>query len=200
MRRIETIDDLQGLYGEPVPTSLAKVATFLTPSYRAWIEGARFCVLSTVGPNGVHGSPRGDVEPVVRIHDARRVLMPDWRGNNRLDCLRDIVSDGRAALFFMVPGTKTTVRINGRAWLTDDDGLRESFERKGLHPATVIVFEISEVYTQCAKALMRSGLWDGDQSEGLPTTGQILAEMTDGAVGVGDYDATYEQNAEPRMW
>ena len=194
------LEDLGALYGAPVEASLSKVAPRLTPLYRAWIEGARFCVLSTVGARGVNGSPRGDIDPVVRVADDRTLLLPDWQGNNRLDCLRDIVTDGRAALLFMVPGSKTTVRVNARAFLTDDDELRRSFERKGRHPATVIVFEIVEVYTQCAKAIMRSALWEGDQSVGLPTVGQIMAEVSDGAFGTGDYDEKYEERALPKLW
>ena len=200
MRKIESVDALDTLYSTPVPASVVKVAKGLTPLYRAWIEGARFCILSTVGPKGVHGSPRGDDGPVVRVRDARTLLLPDWRGNNRLDCLRDIVEDGRVALLFMVPGSKTTVRVNGRAFLTDDQKLRESFARKSVLPATVIVIEVAEVYTQCAKALMRSGLWARDDADTVPTVGQILAEMSDGEYGGAEYDANYEQNAQPRMW
>ncbi|MDA7426480.1 pyridoxamine 5'-phosphate oxidase family protein [Thalassococcus lentus] len=201
LNKIDSIDALEALYPDVVPSALSKVAKHLTPLYRRWIEGARFCVLSTVGPDGVHGSPRGDVDPIVRVAGPKTMLMPDWRGNNRLDCLRDIVSDGRAAMIFMVPGTNTTVRVNGHATLTDDADLRASFEKKGRQPATVIVFEVTEVYTQCAKALMRSALWSGeDQSQGLPTVGQILADMTNGEVGGAEYDATYAEKAQPRMW
>lgn len=200
LRRIETSEELDRLYDSPVAASITKVALRLTPLYRSWIEGARFCILSTVGPGGVHGSPRGDDGPVVRVADADTLLMPDWRGNNRLDCLRDIAEDGRVALLFMVPGLKTTVRVNGRAYLTDDQGLRESFARKSILPATVIVIEVAEVYTQCAKALMRSGLWDRDDRDSVPTVGQILADMSDGQLGGADYDATYEEKAIPRMW
>lgn len=200
MRRIEDTAELEQLYEAPVPTSLSKVAHALTPLYRAWIEGSRFCVLCTAGPSGVHGSPRGDDGPVVRIEDTRTLLMPDWRGNNRLDGLRDIVEDGRVALLFLVPGSKTTVRVNGRAVLTDDAALRQSFARKSILPATVIVIEIAEVYTQCAKALMRSGLWQRDDRDSVPTVGQILADMTGGAIDAPDYDTHYEENAKPRMW
>ncbi|WP_371226217.1 pyridoxamine 5'-phosphate oxidase family protein [Roseovarius sp. 2305UL8-3] len=200
MRILKKTDELTGLYPDAVPASLTKVATRLTPLYRDWIEGARFCVLSTVGPDGVHGSPRGDDGPVVRVQDAQTLLMPDWRGNNRLDCLRDIVEDGRIALLFMVPGSNTTVRVNGRAVLTDNLPLRESFARKSILPATVIVIEIAEVYTQCAKALMRSGLWSRNDKDSVPTVGQILADMSDGEMGGPDYDANYEEYAKPRMW
>lgn len=201
MRRIETAAQLEALYDAPVPASLSKVAHHLTPSYRRWVEAARFCVISTVGARGAHGTPRGDVDPVVRVADPRTILLPDWRGNNRLDALRDLIEDPRIAFLFMIPGTKTTVRVNGKAWITDDPDLRASFEKKNMQPATVIVTEVSEVYTQCAKALMRSGLWDGAPvPDGLPTVGEILADMTNGAMGGADYDATYEEKAIPRLW
>ncbi|WP_292289309.1 MSMEG_1061 family FMN-dependent PPOX-type flavoprotein [Marivita sp.] len=201
MRRIETIDDLEALYGEPVPASLSKVADHLTSSYRRWIEAARFCVISTAGPNGTHGTPRGDIDPVVRVADPRTILLPDWQGNNRLDGLRDLIDDPRIAFLFMIPGSKTTVRVNGRAWITDDADLRATFRKKSMLPATVVVTEVAEVYTQCAKALMRSGLWDGDPApEGLPTVGEILADMTDGALGGPEYDTGYEARAIPKLW
>ncbi|SMX47208.1 pyridoxamine 5'-phosphate oxidase family protein [Maliponia aquimaris] len=201
MRRLETIADLEALYGPPVPAALTKVAQHLTPLYRRWIEGARFAVLSTVGPEGVHGSPRGDDGPVVRVADERTLMLPDWWGNNRLDCLRDIVTDGRCALLFLVPGTNTTLRVNGRACLTDDAGLRQGFARGERLPATVIVVEVAEVYPQCAKALMRSGMWTcGDISTGLPTMGDFLADMSKGEMGGKDYDRSYPEAAKPRMW
>lgn len=200
MRTLTEVDELTALYPEAVPAAVAKVAARLTPLYREWIEGSRFCILSTAGPEGVHGSPRGDDGPVVRVRDDRTLLMPDWRGNNRLDCLRDIVRDGRVALLFLVPGSNTTVRVNGRAVVTDDDALRESFARKSILPATVIVISIAEVYSQCAKALIRSGLWGRDDRDSVPTVGQILAEVTDGAHGGAGYDANYEDYARPRLW
>ncbi|MGJ8604434.1 MAG: MSMEG_1061 family FMN-dependent PPOX-type flavoprotein [Marivita sp.] len=201
MRRIETIDALEALYDAPVPASLSKVADHLTPAYRRWIEAARFCVISTAGPNGTHGTPRGDIDPVVRVADPQTILLPDWQGNNRLDALRDLIGDPRIAFLFMIPGTKTTVRVNGRAFVTDDADLRASFERKSMHPATVIVTHVTEAYTQCAKALMRSGLWEGAPvPEGLPTVGEILADMTDGQMGGADYDTHYEARAIPKLW
>lgn len=200
MQKIQTLEELHAAYGEPVEASLTKVVTRLTPTYQKWIEGSRFCVLSTVGPDGTDGSPRGDDGPVVRVRDAQTLLMPDWRGNNRLDTLRNIVRDPRIALLFLVPGSKTTVRVNGRAWITTDPETCQSFEQRGKHPASVIVIEIVECYTQCAKALMRSGLWERDDRDSVPTAGQIFVEITDGAYGGGDYDATYEEKAAPRMW
>ena len=200
MQKIETIEALETLYPPAVESAKRKVSHALTPLYRAWIEAARFCILSTVGPDGVHGSPRGDNGPVVHVEDARTLWMPDWRGNNRLDCLRDIVADGRAAMIFMIRGTNTTVRVNGQAWLTDDLNLRKGFAKGESLPSTVIVFEIGEVYTQCAKALMRSGLWASEAPDGLPTVGQILADMTNGDHGGEAYDKNYAEYAKPRMW
>ncbi len=200
MRTLKTMEELTNLYPEAVPASIMKVAKQLTPLYRDWIEGSRFCILSTVGADGVHGSPRGDDGPVVRVKDSNTALIPDWRGNNRLDCLRDIVEDGRIAILFMVPGSNTTVRINGQAVLTDDLQLRESFARKSILPTTVIVIAVEEVYTQCAKALIRSGLWSRNDKDTVPTVGQIMADMSDGEYGGAEYDANYEENAKPRMW
>lgn len=200
MEFIDTVEGLEALYPAAVPAAIRKVADHLTPLYRAWIEGARFCILSTVGPDGVHGSPRGDDGPVARVDSPQVIAMPDWRGNNRLDCLRDIVSDGRIALLFMVPGSNTTVRVNGRARLTDDPELRAGFAKGDKLPATVILVEVAEVYTQCAKALMRSDLWARDDASGLPTVGEILADMSNGVDGGAEYDRNYPEYAKPRMW
>ena len=201
MQWIEEISELEDLYGTPGAASLRKVAGRLTPEYRKWIMASRFCVISTVGPDGTDGSPRGDDGPVVLELDEHTLAMPDWRGNNRMDTLRNIVADGRISLMFMVPGSNTIVRVNGMARVTTDDPLRERFEFKGKHPRSVIVIRIAEVYTQCARAPMRAGLWtSGDESEGLPSAGDILAEMTDGEVGGKPYDDAWGARAEKGMW
>lgn len=201
MRRIEDVDALEALYGTPGAPALRKVADRLTPLYRKWIMASKLCVLSTVGPEGTDGSPRGDEGPVVLELDAFTLAMPDWRGNNRLDSLRNIVIDGRVALMFLVPGSNNVVRVNGRAFLTDDAELRARFGKKGRLPATVIVIRIGEVYTQCARALMRAGTWAGaDESADLPTVGEILAEMTSGEEGGAPYDDAWGARAEATMW
>jgi len=198
---ITDIAALEALYGTPGAPSLRKVAHRMTPLYRHWIMASKFCVLSTVGPDGTDGSPRGDTGPVVVEQDAGTLLMPDWRGNNRLDSLRNIVNDGRVSLMFMIAGSNTVVRVNGRAYLTADADMCAKFDKAGRHPATVIVIEIGEIYTQCARALMRSGLWsDPDTSDSLPTAGQILAEMTDGEEGGAPYDDAWPARAAKSMW
>lgn len=201
MRVIDDVATLEALYGEPASPSVRKVARRLTPLYRGWILAARFCVLSTVGPEGTDASPRGDDGPVVTELDPGTLALPDWRGNNRLDSLRNIVRDGRVSLMFMVPGSNNVVRVNGTAQLTDDGALRARFDKDGRRPATVIVISITEVYSQCARAVMRARLWSaGDESEGLPTMGEILAEMTRGEEGGAAYDAAWGARAARTMW
>ena len=152
-----------------------------------------------MGDKGVHATPRGDDGPVVVVEDDATLLMPDWRGNNRLDALRDIVLDGRVALLFMVPGSKTTVRVNANAWLTDDAALRDRFENGKGKPATVLVFDILEIYTQCAKAFLRSGLWLRDDADTVPTAGEIMADLAREPLSP-TYDKDYDERAKSRMW
>ena len=200
---MKTIDDLAALeavYDRPVPASLTKVVTHVTPLYRAWIGAARFCVLTTVGPEGTDASPRGDDGPVVRIVDAQTLWLPDWRGNNRIDSLRNIVRDGRVSLMFMVPGCNNVVRVNGEAVLTADASVTESFAQGGKHPKTVIVVTVGEIYFQCAKALMRSALWQaGDESGAVPTAGDFIREYNEG-FDAAAYDDGYAEYARERMW
>ena len=201
MDRIDSIAALEAQYCTPGEASLKKVTAVLTPAYRTWVEAARFCILTTVGPNGTDGSPRGDEGPAVTVLDDWTLAMPDWRGNNRLDSLRNIVEDGRVSLMLMVPGKTNVIRINGTAFLTADADLRARFERSGgKQPATVIVISIDEVYSQCARALMRSGLWKGDYEGDLPSVGDMLAEIDSGAFDGAKYDAEWLPRAKTTMW
>lgn len=200
MEWIEDIAALEALYGKPASPSLKKVARGLTPLYRKWILTSRFCVLSTVGPDGTDGSPRGDDGPVVRELDPQTLAMPDWRGNNRMDSIRNIVADGRVSLMFLVPGSNTVVRVNGTARVSTDPALTGLFDDRGRLPRSVIVIRIAEVYTQCARAPMRAGLWQRDDSAGLPTVGDILAEQTDGAEGGAEYDENWGARAVRTLW
>lgn len=201
VERIDSLEGLLTLYGTPGAPSLRKVARSMTPLYRKWIMSSKLCVLSTVGPEGTDGSPRGDDGPVVQEIDPGTLVMPDWRGNNRLDSLRNIVVDGRVSLMFLVPGSNNVVRVNGKAWLTADEVLRRRFARGERLPATVIVIEIAEIYTQCARALMRAGLWDASaEVQDLPTVGEILAEVSDGEEGGAPYDAAWGARAARTMW
>lgn len=201
MEFIGDIESLEALYAKPGEASLVKVARRMTPLYRRWIMASRFCVLTTVGPEGVDGSPRGDDGPVVLELDEGTLALPDWRGNQRIDSLRNIVRDPRVALMFMVPGSNNVVRVNGRARVTADEALRGRIEKNGKTPATVIVIEIGEIYSQCARAVMRAGLWAaGDESGGLPSVGDMLAEMTDGRIDGKAYDEEWPGRAAKTMW
>ena len=201
MEYIDTLAGLEAQYGIPSEAALVKVAPRLTDSYRAFIERSRFCVLSTVGPEGTDASPRGDNGPVVAILDPQTLALPDWRGNNRIDSLRNIVADGRVSLMFFVPGSTSVVRINGRGRLTADAGLRARFERDGKQPRTVTLITIGEAYFQCARALMRARLWSGrDESAGLPTPGAMLQEITQGSLDGDRYDTEWPERAAQTMW
>ena len=201
MEYISDIDELETHYGTPSVAAVRKVAQRLTPEYRRWIMASRFCVVSTVGPEGTDGSPRGDAGPVVTEIDEQTLAMPDWWGNNRLDTLRNIVRDGRISLMFMVPGSNTIVRVNGIAKVTVDTDLRAKFDIKGKQPRTVIVIKIGEIYTQCARAPMRAGLWTAkDESAGLPSMGAILTAMTDGEVDGAAYDDAWQDRSAETMW
>jgi hypothetical protein len=198
MKTIDSLDALDALFDKATPRSIQKVARAMTPHYRRWIGAARFCILTTVGPEGTDASPRGDDGPVVRIADDHTLWLPDWRGNNRLDSLRNIIRDPRSSLLFMVTGSDTVVRVNGTAVLTDDPAVTGAFERDERQPKLVIVLRIGEMYFQCAKALMRSNLWTATPPD-LPTPGMFLQEM-DERFDADGYDSGYAEYARSRMW
>lgn len=198
---INDLDTLHSHYGTPSQPALRKQTARLTPAYRAFIQAARFCILSTVGPEGTDGSPRGDAGPVVTVADDETLLLPDWHGNQRIDSLRNIVRDGRVSLYFMVPGSTISIRVNGMARLTADPALCQRFDRDGKHPRTVMVIRVAEVYSQCARALNRSDLWTGgDQSTGLPTMGQMMQEASQGDIDGADYDRDSAGRAHLGWW
>ncbi len=197
---ITDIAGLEALYDQPRKSAMMKVTPHLTKHYRDWIARSRFCVLTTVGPAGTDGSPRGDEGPVVKIEGDKTLLMPDWRGNNRMDSLRNIVADGRVSLMFMIPGSANVMRINGTAVVSVADDMLQKFSDRDTLPRSVIVISIAEVYSQCARAIMRSGLWtSGDESAGLPTVGDMLTEVEEEFDGA-DYDATWGARASETMW
>ena len=199
MKTVGSIEALEALYDVAVPASLTKVVRRITPHYATWINTARFVVLTTVGPEGTDGSPRGDVGPVVRLIDDTTLHLPDWRGNNRIDSLRNIVRDRRVSLMFMVPGSSNVIRINGTAVLTADEDVTTTFEQRGRHPKSVIVITVVEAYFQCAKAIMRSELWTGDPVLDLPTAGMMIKEQQAEFDAAG-YDDGYAEYAKTRMW
>lgn len=203
MTIIKTIEDLETIYGVPTEASTAKEIDYIAPTYRKYIEASPYAALATSGPEGLDCSPRGDGAGFVRIQDDRTLLMPDRRGNNRVDSLRNIIRDPRVGLLFMIPGVDNTLRVNGRAHLDTDPALLDSFKMDGKPPRSVIVLKVDAVYFQCARALMRSRLWDPAKHvdpKTLPTAGQILADLTKGRVGGEVYDREWPERAKASMW
>jgi PPOX class probable FMN-dependent enzyme len=203
MRIIRSIEELEAIYGQPNETSTAKVASKITPQYRVLIDKSPFAALATSGPEGLDCSPRGDLPGFVRVHDDKTLMMPDRRGNNRVDSLRNIVRDPRVALLFLIPGAGSTLRVNGNARLSVDSGLLASFAVEGRAPRTVIVMTVDEIYFQCARAIVRSDLWNPDKRvdpNSLPTPGQILADMSENRVGGADYDRAWPERARQTLW
>jgi PPOX class probable FMN-dependent enzyme len=200
---IATVEELEAIYGFPGEASTVKVADRITPSYRMLIEKSPFAALATSGPEGLDCSPRGDLPGFVRIHDDKTLMMPDRRGNNRVDSLRNIVRDPRVALLFLIPGAGSTLRVNGRARVSTDADLLASFRMEGKAPRTVIVMTVDEIYFQCARAIVRSELWNPDRHvdpKSLPTPGQILADMSENLVGGEDYDRAWPERARQSLW
>jgi PPOX class probable FMN-dependent enzyme len=200
---VTSVAELEGIYGRPNEASTVKVADRVTPLYRVFIEKSPFAVLATCGPEGLDCSPRGDLPGFVRVHDEKTLMMPDRRGNNRVDSLRNIVRDSRAALLFLIPGSGSTLRVNGRAHVWIDADLIASFKVDGKTPRSVIVMTVEQIYFQCARAVVRSGLWNPDarvDPESLPTPGQILAEMSNNRVGGEPYDREWPARAKATLW
>ena len=203
MSVVATIEQLEAIYGFPGESSTVKVADRITASYRVLIEKSPFAALATSGPEGLDCSPRGDLPGFVRIHDDKTLMMPDRRGNNRVDSLRNIVRDPRVALLFLIPGSGSTLRVNGRAHVSAEPDLLASFKVEGKTPRTVIVMTVDEIYFQCARAIVRSDLWNPDKRvdpKTLPTPGQILAEMSESRVGGEQYDREWPERARLSMW
>lgn len=203
MTVIDTIEALESLYGAPGEASLVKEVDWITPEYRALIEASPFVALATGGPEGVDCSPRGDRPGFVRVHDERTLMLPDRRGNDRVDSLRNIIRDPRVGLLFLIPGSGTTLRVNGRAAIAADPDLLASFAVEDKAPRSVLVLTVETVYFQCARAIMRSGLWNPDKRvdpKSLPTPGKILAALSSNRVGGETYDRDWPVRAARTIW
>ena len=189
---ITTTEQLETFYNDaPYGPALFKETDRITAQYRKLIEAAPFVVLATSGPDGLDCSPRGDPPGFVRVVDETTLIIPDRRGNNRIDSLRNLVRDPHISLLFLIPGVGETMRINGHAKISIAPKLTESFVVNGKVPKCVLVVTVEKAYFQCTKAIIRSKLWDPasivDRNT-LPTPGSILAEITDGKMGGPDHD------------
>ena len=188
---IASIDQLEALFGDVGETSRRKEVDRLHPVYRALIEASPFAILATVGPDGLDASPRGDPPGFVAIENDKTLLLPERRGNNRIDSLRNIVADPRVALLFLIPGIGETLRVNGRARISTAPALLQRFVMAGQPPKCVLVIDVDAAYFQCARAIQRSGLWQAT-TEGaprhVPSPGSMLAALTDSAIDGEQYD------------
>lgn len=202
-QQITTLAELEALYGLPSGPAVIKEVDFITEHYRAFIENAPFVVVATNGPEGTDCSPRGDPAGFVRVLDRKRVLIPDRRGNNRIDSLRNMVRDPHVSLLFLIPGVNETLRINGRARILVDPQLAASFAINDKVPRTLIEVTADRVYFQCAKALIRSRLWSSEAQvprSALPSSGQILQEITKGGVDSKEYDQLYPERLKQTIY
>lgn len=194
---------LRALYGESPPGAIWKEIDHIHPHYRAMIEAAPFMVLATAGPGGLDASPRGDPPGFVHVLDEKTLLIPDRRGNNRIDSLRNIIHDDRVALLFLIPGVGETLRVNGRAAISVAPALIGRFAFRGTLPRTVIVVRVETVFFQCPKALVRSELWNPEKHvdrKALPSTGKILADITAGKIGGEEYDRAYPERVRQTIY
>ena len=200
---VTAVADLEALYGQPAEAATVKDVARITPHYRAYIEASPFASLATSGPEALDCSPRGDRPGFVRVHDEKTLMLPDRRGNNRIDSLRNIVRDPRVALLFLIPGVGNTLRVNGRARLSVEPALLESFAVEDKAPRSVMVITVDAVYFQCARALVRSELWNPARhvdAKSLPSAGQILAALSQDRVGGETYDREWPGRAAKTMW
>ncbi|WP_137123955.1 MSMEG_1061 family FMN-dependent PPOX-type flavoprotein [Roseomonas sp. HF4] len=193
---------LRELYDAPLEGPLKKVTHRIEATARAWIAASPFCILSTVGARGVHATPRGDAPGFCAVEPDGTLLLPDRRGNNRLDALRDILEDPRVSVIFFVPGASEVLRVHGRARITADPALTSRFVERGKAPATVLAVRVEELFMQCAKSIMRSRLWGGTpRPEALPTMGQLIAaHRADGQVDAADYDREAPERLNQTMY
>lgn len=203
MTKVASIEELDALYGTPVEAAIIKEIDHISDHYRPFIDKAPFVIIATVGPEGLDCSPRGDPAGFVRVVDRKTVMIPDRRGNNRVDCLKNIVRDPRCSLLFMIPGVGNTLRINGTAEILNDPELNESFAINGKPPRTVLKVTTDRVYFQCPKALVRSRLWSPDahvaRSE-LPSAGDILEALTNGKFDGAEYERNYPKRQAETLY
>jgi PPOX class probable FMN-dependent enzyme len=190
-----TITDLaalERLYEKPTERALLKQVDRLDQPCRDFIAASPFLILATSGAAGGDCSPRGDQAGFVDVADDRTLLLPDRRGNNRIDSLRNIVENPAVALIFLIPGIEQTLRVNGHAEITVDPALLARFAVDGKRPKTVIRIAVDEAFVQCPRALLRAELWNAGRfiADGkVPSMGTMLASATKGRIDAAQYDA-----------
>jgi PPOX class probable FMN-dependent enzyme len=201
--QITDLQALERLYGTPAAASLKKEVDFLHPHYQAFIRAAPFVALASNGPDGLDVSPRGDPAGFVHVEDEKTLLLPDRRGNNRIDSLRNIIADRRVALLFLIPGIGETLRVNGRAAISVDPELLARFALDGKEPRSVLRVRVEKVFFQCSRAILRSRLWDPSRQldrSALPSIGTILKDLSGGEIDGQKYDAELPERLKSTMY
>ena len=201
---ISTLAELEALFPEEVyPPARVKETDRITKAYQALIEASPFFALATSGPDGLDCSPRGDPKGFVRVIDDKTIAIPDRRGNNRIDSLRNLIHDPRVALLFLIPGVSETLRVMGRVTISTDPELCASFIMQGKVPRSVLLVAVDRVFFQCAKAIVRSKLWDEAtkvERSSLPTSGKIISEITQGKMGGPEHDKAYPERIKATIY
>jgi uncharacterized protein len=200
---ITAVDELTTLYARPSERVLRKEIDHVDAVGRAFIAASPFLILATGSSQGLDCSPKGDKPGFVQVEDdGRTLLIPDRRGNNRIDSIKNLVEDPRVALIFLVPGANETYRVNGRAWVSVDPTLKRRFVVDGKEPTTVIVVAVEQAFQHCPKALVRSNLWkagSGERPKGVPTLGDFAAARTPGTDSFA-YDADYARRMPGELY
>ena len=201
MTILRSIEELETLYGHAKGGAVFKEISYLNAHYRAFVEASPFVVLASAGPGGLDCSPKGDAPGFVRVLDEKTLAIPDRLGNNRIDTLRNLVADPRLALLFLVPRRSETLRVNGKAVISTEAQLLASFAVDAKPPRSIILVTVESAYVHCAKAFMRSKLWeraaDGERPN-LPSMGEIMALLSANSANSIDA-ATYDREAPERL-
>ncbi|WP_162827075.1 pyridoxamine 5'-phosphate oxidase family protein [Pseudolabrys taiwanensis] len=200
---ITTVEQLEALYGQPFGPSIAKELDYIAPIYRKLIEAAPFVALATGGPDGLDCSPKGDAPGFVHVLDEKTLALPDRPGNNRIDGFRNILKDPRVALLFLIPGVGETFRVNGRASISIEPELMQRFAVNGKLPRSVLIVHVDTCFFHCSKAVVRSKLWDEASKidrKSLPSTGAIIAEVSQGKMGGDEYDRAAPERIKSMLY
>ncbi|YAP80769.1 pyridoxamine 5'-phosphate oxidase family protein [Xenorhabdus stockiae] len=200
---VTDITELEQIYGKPVGASVFKETDHIHPAYRPFIEAAPFAMLATAGEDGLDASPRGDQPGFIHIEDKKTLILPDRRGNNRIDSLRNILHDNRVALLLLIPGIGETLRINGRAEILVTPSILERFAHRNILPQSVLRITVDAVFFQCSRAIMRSGLWDASTQidrSALPSPGYVLKALSKSEFDDVEYDAKLPQLLKDNLY
>ncbi len=188
---ISTPEQLDALFREVAEASQNKEISYIHPHYQALIEASPFAILATSGSDGLDASPRGDAPGFVVVEDQHTLLLPERRGNNRVDSLRNLIVDSRVALLFLIPGVGETLRVNGSATISIQPELLTRFSVDNKPPKCVLIIKVERVFFQCARAIQRSKLWqplNEKTKPNVPSAGTILAALTDQKIDGKQYD------------